>query len=49
VRLDAVDPFADHLVVYERRDGETRVRVLDLAKIMAHVCPARTVRAWLPL
>jgi oligopeptidase B len=31
VRLDAVDPFADHLVVYERRDGETRVRVLDAA------------------
>lgn len=31
VRLDAVDPFAGHLVVYEREDGETRVRVLDPA------------------
>ncbi len=30
VRLDAVDPFADHLVVYEREDGETRARVVDL-------------------
>ena len=29
VRLDAVDPFAGHLVVYEREDGETRVRVVD--------------------
>ena len=28
-RLDAVDPFADHLVVYEREDGETRIRVID--------------------
>ena len=25
VRLDAVDPFVGHLVVYEREDGETRV------------------------
>lgn len=31
VRLDAVDPFAGHLVVYEREDGETRVRVVDPA------------------
>ncbi|MGH9097872.1 MAG: oligopeptidase B, partial [Acidimicrobiales bacterium] len=29
VRLDAVDPFADHLVVYEREDGETRMRVIE--------------------
>jgi oligopeptidase B len=29
VRLDAVDPFANHLVVYEREDGETRIRVID--------------------
>jgi oligopeptidase B len=29
VRLDGVDPFADHLVVYEREDGETRIRILD--------------------
>jgi oligopeptidase B len=29
IRLDAVDPFADHLVVYEREDGETRIRVID--------------------
>ena len=29
VRLDAVDPFADHLVVYEREEGETRMRVVD--------------------
>jgi oligopeptidase B len=31
VRLDAVDPFADHLVVYEREGGETRARVIDAA------------------
>ncbi len=31
VRLDAVDPFADHLVIYERQDGETRMRVVDAA------------------
>jgi oligopeptidase B len=29
VRLDAVDPFANHLVVYEREDGETRMRVIE--------------------
>jgi oligopeptidase B len=29
IRLDAVDPFANHLVVYEREDGETRIRVID--------------------
>src|SRR5208283_3574328 len=29
VRLDNVDPFADHLVVYEREGGETRIRVID--------------------
>ncbi|HZM57057.1 MAG TPA: S9 family peptidase [Acidimicrobiales bacterium] len=29
VRLDTVDPFADHLVVYERGGGETRIRVID--------------------
>jgi oligopeptidase B len=29
VRLDAVDPFAHHLAVFERVDGETRVRVID--------------------
>ena len=29
VRLDGVDPFAGHLVVYERRDGSTRIRVVD--------------------
>ena len=28
VRLDNVDPFADHLVVYEREGGETRIRVI---------------------
>ena len=31
VRLDAVDPFADHLVVYEREGGESRARVIDAA------------------
>jgi oligopeptidase B len=31
VRLDAVDPFAAHLVVYEREDGETRMRVIEAA------------------
>jgi oligopeptidase B len=30
VRLDSVDPFADHLVVYERERGETRVRIIDV-------------------
>jgi oligopeptidase B len=29
VRLDTVDPFAGHLVVYEREGGETRARVID--------------------
>jgi len=29
IRLDAVDPFAGHLVVSEREDGETRIRVVD--------------------
>jgi oligopeptidase B len=29
VRLDAIDPFAGHLVVYERRQGETHMRVID--------------------
>jgi oligopeptidase B len=29
VRLDNVDPFAGHLVVYEREGGETRVRAID--------------------
>ncbi len=31
VRLDSVDPFAGHLVVYEREGGETRARVIDAA------------------
>jgi len=30
-RLDGVDPFATHLVVYERVDGETAIRVVDTA------------------
>ncbi len=29
VRLDAVDPFARHLAVFEREEGETRLRILD--------------------
>ncbi len=31
VRLDGVDPFAEHLVVFEREGGETRMRVIDAA------------------
>jgi oligopeptidase B len=31
VRLDNVDPFVGHLVVYEREGGETRIRVIDAA------------------
>ncbi len=31
VRLDGIDPFADHLVVYERAGGDTRMRVVDAA------------------
>jgi oligopeptidase B len=31
VRLDTVDPFAGHLVIYEREAGETRIRVVDAA------------------
>jgi oligopeptidase B len=31
VRLDAVDPFVRHLAVYEREDGETRMRVVEYA------------------
>jgi oligopeptidase B len=29
VRLDGVDPFAGHVVIYERHDGSTRIRVVD--------------------
>ena len=32
VRLDAVDPFAGHLAVFERAEGETRVRVIDVER-----------------
>ena len=35
VRLDGVDPFADHLVVYERAEGETRIRILDPVTLAA--------------
>ncbi len=31
VRLDAVDPFARHLALYEREGGETRIRVVEHA------------------
>ncbi|MBF6555634.1 MAG: S9 family peptidase [Acidimicrobiales bacterium] len=31
IRLDNVDPFAGHLVLYEREAGETRIRVIDAA------------------
>ena len=31
VRLDAVDPFVRHLVVYEREDGGTKMRVVEHA------------------
>ncbi len=31
VRLDGIDPFADHLVVYERAGGDTRMRVVAAA------------------
>jgi oligopeptidase B len=31
VRLDGVDPFAEHLVVFEREGGQTRMRVIDAA------------------
>ncbi len=31
VRLDGIDPFADHLVVFEREGGGTRMRVIDAA------------------
>ena len=37
VRLDGVDPFAGHLVVYERAGGETRTRVIDAATGQATV------------
>ncbi len=29
VRLDNVDPFVGHLVVYEREGGETKIRIID--------------------
>jgi oligopeptidase B len=29
IRLDGIDPFADHLVLFERESGETRIRVVD--------------------
>jgi oligopeptidase B len=31
VRLDAVDPFAEYLAIYERQDGGTRMRVVEHA------------------
>jgi oligopeptidase B len=31
IRLDAVDPFAEYLAVYERQDGGTRMRVIEHA------------------
>ena len=31
VRLDAVDPFVDHLAVFEREGGETRMRMIEHA------------------
>jgi oligopeptidase B len=31
VRLDAVDPFAEYLAIYERQDGGTRIRVIEHA------------------
>jgi oligopeptidase B len=39
VRLDGVDPFARHLVVYEREGGETRIRVIDADTGQARVVP----------
>jgi len=31
IRLDAVDPFAEYLAIYERQDGGTRMRVVEHA------------------
>jgi oligopeptidase B len=39
VKLDSTDAFRDHLVVYERESGLTRVRVLDLATGAEHLIP----------
>jgi oligopeptidase B len=39
VRLDGVDPFASHLVVYEREGGQTRIRVIDADTGQARVVP----------
>jgi oligopeptidase B len=36
VRLDNVDPFATHLVVYERAEGQTRIRAIDAATGTSH-------------
>jgi oligopeptidase B len=36
VRLDNVDPFAAHLVVYERAEGQTRIRAIDAATGTSH-------------
>jgi oligopeptidase B len=36
VRLDNVDPFAAYLVVYERAEGQTRIRAIDAATGTSH-------------
>lgn len=48
VRLDAVDPFSDHLVLYERAEGETRLRVLEYAtgEIRTIVQPESPSTVW---
>lgn len=48
VKLDAVEAFARHLVVWERKDGLRRLRVLELATLEEHLVafpePVYTVR-----
>ncbi len=43
VRLDNVDPFVGHLVVYEREGGETRIRVIDARGRDIHAGPSAGV------
>ena len=48
IKLDAVEAFARHLVVWERKDGLRRLRVLELATLEEHLVafpePVYTVR-----
>jgi oligopeptidase B len=49
IKLDSAEAFSDHLVIWERKDGLRRLRVLDIATGAEHLVrfpePVYTVRA----